>query len=52
MLMLLSTEEESNSFINALRELIRPIVVVVTKLRLFFVDDDADNDAAATPSNF
>ena len=43
-----STEEESNSFINALRELIRPIVVAVTKSLLFYVDDDADNDSAAT----
>ena len=48
----MSTEEESNPFINALRELIRPIAVVATTLRLFFVDDDTDNDAAATPSNF
>ena len=44
----MSTEEESNSFINALKELIRPVVVAVTKLLLFYVDDDADNDAAAT----
>ena len=36
---------------NTLKELIRPIVGVVTTLRLFLVDD-ADNNAVATPSNF
>ena len=34
--------------IVAIVELIRPIVVAVTKSLLFYVDDDADNDAAAT----
>ena len=47
----MSTEEESNSVMNTLKELIRPIVGVVTTLRLFLVDD-ADNNAVATPSNF
>ena len=48
----MSAEDESNSVINALKELTRPVVhpVVIVVIILRW-DDNADDDEAATPFN-